>query len=291
MANRLIKSATAADYENITGFIHAQNRHDNYRCLHSDETDPAGLLARIQKLATQDEICVALDIQNGDIIGLLGCEYDRGLRRGWLWGPFGVPDRAIDAALLIQLKNSLPAEVRRLDSFLDQRNQRGQTFYTTQGFYRAQDCHVYVAQKPALTITPTLTFVAPQEHHLASLSDLHERLFPQSYETARSMFDKMDDERRLFTHIAQDRVAGYIFARINDGDEEGFIDFLGVHESQRGKGIGKQLLLTALHWLFEDKRMPQVGLTVTDKNTNARALYEQTGFHLHYAGVNHRLEF
>ena len=69
---------------------------------------------------------------------------------------------------------------------------------------------------------------------------------------------------------------------------EGFITYLGVHENYRRKGYATRLLETALNWFFLD--MGKVSLTVHEKNDNALALYEKTGFILRYAGVNMRLE-
>ena len=50
-------------------------------------------------------------------------------------------------------------------------------------------------------------------------------------------------------------------------------------------------MTTALDWFFDEREMPQVGLTVSDENINARGLYERVGFRLKYTGVNHRLEW
>ena len=44
--------------------------------------------------------------------------------------------------------------------------------------------------------------------------------------------------------------------------------------------------MTALHWLFAEKNMPQVGLTVLDTRTNAQKLYQAVGFKLLYTGVS-----
>jgi GNAT superfamily N-acetyltransferase len=56
----------------------------------------------------------------------------------------------------------------------------------------------------------------------------------------------------------------------------------------RGQGLGKRLLLSALCWLFDIKRVPEVGLTVSDGQVNARSLYEQAGFRIRYTGLSAR---
>jgi ribosomal protein S18 acetylase RimI-like enzyme len=44
-----------------------------------------------------------------------------------------------------------------------------------------------------------------------------------------------------------------------------------------------------LKWWFEEKGVSEVGLTVSDEDTAARALYESVGFGLRTTGVNLRM--
>ena len=86
----------------------------------------------------------------------------------------------------------------------------------------------------------------------------------------------ISEERRIFVYPEGDSILGYCYAA-SDSQDEGYIEFIGVDEAARGKGVGKRLLLTALHWLFAERNMPQVGLTVLDYRTNAQKLYESVG--------------
>jgi ribosomal protein S18 acetylase RimI-like enzyme len=89
-------------------------------------------------------------------------------------------------------------------------------------------------------------------------------------------------------HAEGDAVLGYIYAAIEDGSGEGTIEFLGVQADARRRGVGRRLLLTALNWLFQVKNVSEVGLTVSDEDTDARALYEGVGFGLKHTGLNLR---
>ena len=93
--------------------------------------------------------------------------------------------------------------------------------------------------------------------------------------------------RRLFVFSDGKRCLGYVAASINDNPREGYIDLLAVDASVRNQGYGRRLLLTAAHWLIEEKGMPQVGLTVLDMRSDARELYARTGFQLLYSGVGY----
>jgi len=81
---------------------------------------------------------------------------------------------------------------------------------------------------------------------------------------------------------------GYLYTVIDEDTGDGSVEFIGVREDARGKGIGRQLLQTALHWLFEDKLVPKVMLVVNDDLSNARSLYESVDFKLKYTGVHNR---
>ncbi len=92
-------------------------------------------------------------------------------------------------------------------------------------------------------------------------------------------------DKKLFAATEGQRLLGYLHATLGDARVEGFVEYLAVHPEARGRGVGRRLLLAALHWCFDDKGMPQAALGVDDSNTNARSLYERVGFALRYSGV------
>ncbi|MCX6042163.1 MAG: GNAT family N-acetyltransferase [Caldilinea sp.] len=83
---------------------------------------------------------------------------------------------------------------------------------------------------------------------------------------------------------------GYVAASLNDSPREGSIDLLAVDASVRNQGYGRRLLLTAAHWLIQERGMPRVGLTVRDMRADARQLYQRSGFALLYTGVGYSRE-
>jgi ribosomal protein S18 acetylase RimI-like enzyme len=81
---------------------------------------------------------------------------------------------------------------------------------------------------------------------------------------------------------------GYVSPVVLADGAGGEIDFLGVREDSRRRGIGRKLLQRALYWLFEEKNVTPITLTVLGKNMEARSLYESVGFRLKYTGVGLR---
>ena len=82
-----------------------------------------------------------------------------------------------------------------------------------------------------------------------------------------------------------DNVIGYCWTRTYRGEGsvtrggKGRIYMLGVDPDQRGKGIGKEVLLAGLSYL-KSKGLETVELTVDSKNEAARALYRSAGFQI-----------
>lgn len=281
--------ALRGDFPRIADLIAEQNRAPETQCTHSGEGRDS-ILRVMNKWEEASEICFAIALQDGDLVGAFGSEFDETLGRGWLWGPFALTEDGAEvaSALLDKLLRILPPSIRRLDGFLHVSNRRGRDFYLSRGFEQLKLHHVYVAPRPEepLLVGEASGLLEPSQTE--SFGALHDSLFPNTYETGESISAKLDDAHVVFVHAEGNDVLGYIYATIEDGSGEGTIEFIGVRADARRRGVGKGLLLTALKWLFEVKSVSEVGLTVSDDDTDARALYEGVGFDLKYTGRNFR---
>jgi ribosomal protein S18 acetylase RimI-like enzyme len=281
-------------FPELAALIDQHGRQPSRQCLHActGEAIPA-LIEEMEQLAQKKELLYVGAWEQNKLVGALGCEFDPESGRGWLRGPLIEESRWPAAqALYDHLSACLPANINRLDSFLNAQNNRGQAFYISQGFEYRSAAHVYQADRPASQEKPAGG--RPREvHPLRSESrdefeKLHDRVFPDTYYTGAQITGLQGDNHRVFLWEVDKTVAGYVYVVVEPWASEGYIEFLGVDESFRGRGGGGLLLDAALTWAFSDLDMPQVGLTVSDQNTNARRLYERAGFHLKYSGVNHR---
>lgn len=86
----------------------------------------------------------------------------------------------------------------------------------------------------------------------------------------------------LFVAEVDGRSAGFALLIDSLPDEvtrmpQAFIVYMAVEPSQRRCGIGKQLLAAVEVWARE-RRLPYIGLMVTEENEAARRLYETAGF-------------
>jgi ribosomal protein S18 acetylase RimI-like enzyme len=294
--NISIRPAHREDFEIISRLIADQNKQPATHCIQSDTSeDFQGVQRELTDLDSSSALRFVVALQADCLIGAVGCELDEELGRGWVRGPFIIADMndwdTLAAALLRELTAGLPPAIRWLDSFLNIANVRGNAFYLSQGFRQLRLVHVYVAAAPdqPLVLPDPCSTLKP--HQAQEFINLHQAIFPQTYATGQRILDQIDDNHQVFVYARNDEVLGYLYAALEDSSGDGAIDFVGVRADARGQGIGRQLLHTALQWLFEVKHAPQATLVVNDDLTNARGLYETVGFSLKYTGVHARREW
>jgi ribosomal protein S18 acetylase RimI-like enzyme len=288
-----IRVAITSDLPAIAQIISTQNQNPETHCIQSSATNDANVIqSEMQDLIDQDELRFVVAELGGQVIGCLGCEFERAIGRGWMRGPFLTEPawERIPAAMLHELRAILPAQIRRLDSFLNQQNQRGHKFYLENGFEQMTLAHVYVAEQEQQQSIQAATCTALTQAQANSFAALHNFAFPETFIDGVNIIRNINQDHHVFVHAHGEVVNGYVYVSIDKHAGEGYIEFLAVQPARRGRGIGLQLLNSALAWCFAEKGVSQVALTVDQKLTNARALYERAGFKLRYTGVNHRLE-
>jgi len=295
-----IRFATPSDFLALAYFIEVYNQPSTAQCIQTGTGENAeNLLVELEKLHAAGEIIFALALENDQLIGVIGCEFAEGEGRGWVRGPLiAIPAQSgsqtfdfqdLAGALYHALATALPPAIHIFDTFLNVENLRGQAFYERQGYGLRSRHHVYVAARPDQVKPPQLVCFPMEPGQLNAVMTLHNRVFPGS-RTGQDVLKELDDDHRVWVYALDGEVQGYVFAVIEAWAEGGYVEFLGVREDARGRGVGGALLVTALHWCFAERGMPEMGLTVEDGNVNARGMYERAGFRLKYSGVNQRFE-
>jgi ribosomal protein S18 acetylase RimI-like enzyme len=300
-----IQAAGPADYPQIAALIVAHSLRPERRCIHSDPRSGVDeAVAELEHLHAIGELAFVAGFHQGRLAGCAGAEYDLGLRRAWLRGPFvDVEDEqawgSLAGRLLQALEERLPAEIAILDSFLDLANEWGQRLSQASGYRRVRLVHVYQAEAgKSLSAAQagrgaTGSCAEMRAEHAARVAELHQQLFPNTYLTAETILAAVEDRsseaaRKVYVYEQDGRVLGYVYGSENLG--EGVVDFLGVDVEARRRGIGRALLSAILNWIFVERGLEKASLTVHDELVNAQALYEQAGFRLLYTGVHQRKE-
>ena len=288
-----VRQAAPADLSGVASLIARINVVPENQSLHCAAATGAAVRAALRRAEDfpggwERGFTVAAT-DDGEPAAVLGCQVAADGALGWLWGPWMADERQwstpVPAALLAGLSRQLPAPLRRLEAFLHVANRVGLRFLQGQGFATGPVTHIYVALPPtggpAAGRWPELGAA-----HEVAFSRLHAETFPASGSTpADDLLAGRDEEHRIFAAADGLRLLGYVCVSINRAPPEGFVDYLAVRGSARGRGIGTGLLRTAQRWVFEECRLPQIALCVSDWRAGARRLYEQTGFRLAASGV------
>ncbi len=291
MENLIYHRAQPEDFTSVAELIVSQNQNPETHCIHSDMGDQIDAHEReIANLDQIGEIVFVIASHEAKLMGAMGCEFDRELGWGWLRGPFVTlsdPDWKIVAQSLFRsLKDALPVEIQRFNTFLDIANVRGNEFYQELGFEQRSLTHVYNITVPQSPFEPgrNCEHLTPEWQN--DFVALHQTIFPKTYATGQQMIEKIGEKQQVFVSIQDGLLMGYINVLIAEESGFGSVEFVGVREEARGKGVGRQLLQSALHWLFDEKGVAEATLVVSDALTNARSLYESVGFKLLYTGMN-----
>lgn len=291
MNSTKIKSADIQDFPVIARMFFTENQKPERQCLHSSigET-PESTLEEMIKWHNQGEFILVSAQQEGVLVGTIGSEFDEALGRGWLWGPMALsqdwPNLFED--LYVFLQGFLPTSIRQFDVFLNQSNKRAINFYLENGYHEDTVAHVYQSSAPNKSLNHDSCCVEMQLEHHEGFAELHNSIFPGTYFSAQRMIEMIGEDRKVFLYTEGNEVLGYVSPVVLADAVGGEIDFLGVREDARRRGIGRILLQRALSWLFEEKNVTPVTLTVLSRNVEARSLYESVGFRLKYTGVGLR---
>jgi ribosomal protein S18 acetylase RimI-like enzyme len=239
--------------------------------------------------AGMDGFVLAYD---GDrLIGLFGVEADPEIGRAWLHGPLvdhadwhAVADQLYEAAR----QQVLPEYVTLEELLGDVANANLREFASRQGFAPLPDTAAVLRFRRAMgdNLPMASALDLTPEFHEAFIR-LHERTFPGTYYMGKQIIAQLDDRHKAFIVAEDGALQGYLYGRIDTGGD-GYIDFLGVEESARRRGIGRRLITAATRWLVSIPGVRQVALTVNGTNTPAIALYTYLGYEHLYTLQAHR---
>jgi GNAT superfamily N-acetyltransferase len=241
---------------------------------------------------------LALD-ETGQVTGFLGVELDQTLGRGWLIGPFvdsldgqaGQDWHTLAEQLYRDALEAMPAEINDLELCGRPENTRLEAFAARHGFIPGAEAALLSLPRPAEAVdripdqvkTTTLDSHDQMASFLPALSALHDSLFPNTYYSAAQLLAmSAEEDKRLQIELVAGELAGYIFLQARPANRDANIDFLGVAEPYRRRGIAGKLLSNALAWAFSHAFVEKAILTVHTSDTAAVRLYERACFHTEY---------
>jgi ribosomal protein S18 acetylase RimI-like enzyme len=277
-----VRTASPADLAAIATLVAEQQRdptrHVGY--LASTEDAIAVQLTELEPLGL-DGTVIALD--EGQVVGVLAAEWDDDPPRVWWHGPVvasGADWQAVADALDDAGRRLLPASVTEEEHAPDARHEQLAAFAARHGAVAGEGSVVLGRRldgtsDDAPRATPEGIVLRPfEERDRAAVAALHDALFPATHTPGHRLDEGADRLVWVAEHAGE--LVGYVAAEPQE-DGDGYVDFLGVAETVRGRGLGTALVGTVCVQL-RAHGCPSVHLTVRTSNVAARRVYARCGF-------------
>ncbi|MBN1857845.1 GNAT family N-acetyltransferase [Candidatus Bipolaricaulota bacterium] len=285
MNDLTIRPCRASQWTDVVDFLVAMNTRIDHHIGYLG-TDIPSILDDLSEFPEplHEAFLVAHDERKQAIVGALGIETDAEIGRAWLHGPFvdrppATWHRVADA-LYAAAKHVIPSDIGEHELCIGIENHRVEAFGKRHRFVSfshsvSLSLHRHDVAAPDKEIDRVRS-IDPARY--AAFVALQERLFPKTYYTGQQILDRMGDNVQVFVVAEEDDVIGYIVVRVSPDVGTGYIEFVGVAEKARKRGIGSQLVSGALAWAFDHGGVHEVALTVSASNGAALALYAKHGF-------------
>lgn len=221
--------------------------------------------------------------ENDKIVGVIVAEHDVSLGRAWIHGP--MVELAKWDALAINLYNNLikilPPEIVDLELFGERENSNLCHLAELLDYTNTDPSFSMRFPKNKINDLPIVSTEPITEKHYPQFKELHQKIFPNTYYSSQQILDMQDDTHIIFIKTTNEQVEGFILGKLEKSIQQGYIEFVGVKESARRKGLGVSLVVGILHWLFDTfNQITEVLLTVSEPNIAAVKLYSSIGFEI-----------
>jgi ribosomal protein S18 acetylase RimI-like enzyme len=290
-----IDASDTAQLGRIVAMIAAQQQQRDRHIVYVGE-QPDGIRAELDDLDPPWADTVRVVDRGGELVALTLAEWDEGLGRAWVFGPWIDGDdetwdrwaRPLVEAQLAQL----PVTITSHELSGSVENQRLARLAADLGWPRTEVNFAYVFDGADPVELPAagddgLRGVVPEDHGL--IAPLHDLEFPNTYFSAQQLIERAaSGEHTVLVATTDDgRFAGYAAGRVQP-DGIGYIDFVAVEPSTRGTGAGRRLVSGLVRRLLPESPQQEVHLTVQEHRAPARALYASLGFRLDIGFVGYR---
>ncbi|MCD5323375.1 MULTISPECIES: GNAT family N-acetyltransferase [Pontibacillus] len=220
--------------------------------------------------------------ESGHIVGAMGVDANLDDGSGEVWGPFvrQEADDELAETLWGDLLAKLPSSITSFSFMIHKQNKEAKTFLSRVGA-RKQHHHLVLqttlAQQQDEETIASLSSYTPSDFEL--FKALHDTIFPHTYFSAQTIVNRLNEHHKLlFVKNGSGNLKGYVYIEANPDHREGSIEYIGVSEAYRRKGVGHQLLTAVLEHLFSYKEIQEISICVSKENEGAIALYKRAGF-------------
>ncbi len=290
MPDLILRRATKGDSESMAALVSERCALPGFRCLHSWQGEEQEELVAAFRSHDESEEHVHVVLFDGEtMVGLAGAEFDRDLGCAWLHGPVVAAEAMEGApALLAFLVANLPAGIHRWQVFLEAANGFTRELYSERGFEERDRRYLGYILDPGEKEgdSPFSGEVLEGRDH-DTFFELLLALFPRPYWTRERMLSMQGESMELVVRHDGDELTGLAVVYVEPGTAVGEVQYLGVREGHRGKGLGRSLLGDGVAWL-RGRGVSRIRLNAEAGAEDALHLYESLGFRHQFTGVSLR---
>jgi GNAT superfamily N-acetyltransferase len=237
--------------DELVQFVAELNRDQAQQIGYLDD-DPAQIATFLAGHSLPPHQSWVVAREGGRLAGAFGFEADPEVGRAWLYGPF-VRHASWDAIadrLWAEVQALLPADLREHELFYNVQNANGLAFAERHGFPLHGDAIVLRFGRESLVglLEASAQELAPAQHEAFQM--LHDRIFPQTYYSGRQIVGRISEQHKVFVVAEGEQLLGYAYVEVLPEFGEGNVEFIGVDDTARGRGVGTRLLASALRWMF-----------------------------------------
>ncbi|WP_255488123.1 GNAT family N-acetyltransferase [Ornithinibacillus hominis] len=220
----------------------------------------------------------------GDLLGVVGIDPDFDSGVGEVWGPFVIEEQKgiVDQMWVKLLENKL-AGINTFLLFPNKENKLVHEFAIRNGFSKGSEQAILIFDRNDVHRLQDSNLMELTAEYHDEMVALHDQLFPGTYYSGQQIIDRLDERNKVFILVEDEELCGYVYVEAEPEFSDGSIEFVGVHQSKRSKGIGSQLIAGSLKWLFTFETIPSIRLTVSAENKTAVNLYQKAGFRLQHS--------
>ncbi|WP_404431628.1 GNAT family N-acetyltransferase [Sutcliffiella horikoshii] len=215
------------------------------------------------------------------LIGVVGFDADFEQKSAEVWGPFVEVDHQDQAIYLFKdMLQLIPSEVEKLFMFPNKENETAITTAANFNFSKQSEQAILIMKRNDFSDSQFSKLPLLTEQRNSEMIRLHNLAFPNTYYNGEQIIKRINEHRKVFYYMREDKFAGYIYVEVEPEFSEASIEFFAVDERFRGQSIGTELLKGAVSWIFSFKEIDELRLCVNSTNNQAIRLYQKAGFKL-----------
>lgn len=262
----------------VSEFISKHNREDHTHigfCGEEVESIKHDMKSELD-LAYTESFLVTYD--EDQLVGVLGFDADFSNKNAEVWGPF-IKDGYEEwrHKLWKGMLSYIPDGIDSLELFPNHQNEVVNQLAREADFQKHSEQLILTYSEVEDASNTDHNELSAEQHH--NFITLHDQEFPKTYYNGAQIIERMNEHRKVFVKLNEEgQLIGYIYVEVEPEVSDASIEFFAVDPSERGKGIGKQLMKEALAWMLSFEEINSVALCVNAKDEGAIGLYLKSGF-------------